>query len=140
MTFQGRYDCCFRSLMVPMHQRMIEDGIKLVLRGQRRADTLKAPIQSGWVDPATGITYVFPLDDLGDSDVWSYLAGTWGLRLPESYDYCASSIDCLHCTAYWNEPRGAYLRARHPDVKEHVDHVMLVAWNAIKRTVNAERL
>jgi SAM-dependent methyltransferase len=35
LKLTGRYECCARSLMAPMHARMIEDGITLIVRAQR---------------------------------------------------------------------------------------------------------
>jgi len=105
-----RFDCCLRSLMVPMHQRMLDDGITLIIRGQKAGDEMKGPLRSG--DVCDGIEYLFPVEDWSDDQVLA-LAKESGL-LPDSYDALKASPDCLTCSAYWGEGRAAWLKARHP--------------------------
>jgi phosphoadenosine phosphosulfate reductase len=42
-----RFDCCAVNLMAPMHHRMIEDGVPLVIRGTKRADLARLPHEGG---------------------------------------------------------------------------------------------
>lgn len=111
---QDRYSCCLRSLMLPMHERMVQDGITLVIRGQKDSDRMKAPIKSG--DVHDGIEYLLPVQSWSDDDVLSYLKGQ-GVELPRFYETLRSSPDCISCSAYWEEGRSAYLKRHHP--REH---------------------
>lgn len=108
----GRFDCCWANLMQPMHERMLADGIDLVIRGTKLADTGRVP--------ASGIT--------GQYEVWLPLLH-WSHE--EVFDLCArmamprnavydhfksiSAPECLHCSAWWDDGKAAYLKARHPD-------------------------
>ena len=115
VLIQDRYSCCWRSLMQPMHERMSEDGITLVIRGQKNADRLRAPIKSGQV--VDGIEYLFPLEDWSDEQVMDFLRES-GVEVPSFYDVLRASPDCMTCSAYWEEGRAAYLKERHPDAYE----------------------
>lgn len=115
VLIQDRYSCCWRSLMQPMHERMSEDGITLVIRGQKNADRLRAPIKSGQV--VDGIEYLFPLEDWSDEQVMDFLREN-GVEVPSFYDVLRASPDCMTCSAYWEEGRAAYLKERHPDAYE----------------------
>jgi phosphoadenosine phosphosulfate reductase len=109
---QDRYSCCMRSLMLPLHARMQADGITLVIRGQKDADRLRAPIRSGTVED--GIEYLFPLEGWDDAQVFAYLAAE-GVTPPRFYTLMAASPDCMTCSAYWEEGRGRYLAEHHPE-------------------------
>lgn len=109
---QDRYSCCLRSLMIPMHERMVQDGVTLIIRGQKDSDRLKAPIKSG--DVVDGIEYLLPVENWTDADVLSYLKGQ-GATLPRFYETLRASPDCITCSAYWEEGRASYLKQHHPD-------------------------
>ena len=111
LRMQDSYSCCLRTVMLPMHQKMVEDGITLVIRGQRSSDGHKAPIKSGDVDD--GIEYLFPIEAWSAEDVDSYLANA-GAPRSRFYDHLDTTPDCLHCTGWWSEGRGKYLRQFHP--------------------------
>lgn len=112
VLIQDRYSCCLRSLMIPMHERMKEDGVTLIIRGQKNSDELRAPIQSGYVE--FGIEYLFPLEEWDDSDVYRYLAEE-EVQLPDFYAAMRASPDCMACSAYWGDGRAAYLKQKHPE-------------------------
>ncbi|QMV32699.1 phosphoadenosine phosphosulfate reductase [Ralstonia phage Heva] len=126
---QDRYSCCLRSLMIPMHERMMQDGVTLIIRGQKDSDRLKAPIKSG--DVVDGIQYLLPIETWDDDDVLSYLKGQ-GATLPRFYETLRASPDCISCSAYWEEGRAAYLKQHHP--REHV--IYLARLDAINVAVN----
>lgn len=111
VLIQDRYSCCMRSLMLPMHERMVQDGITLVIRGQKEADRLRAPVRSG--DVENGIEYLFPLQDWSDDDVMAFLRKE-GIEVPRFYETLRASPDCMTCSAYWEEGRAAYLKEHHP--------------------------
>lgn len=111
VLIQDRYSCCMRSLMVPMHERMVQDDITLVIRGQKNSDKLRAPVQSGTVEH--GIEFLFPIEDWDDAQVMAYLRDN-DIEIPRFYQRLNASPDCMTCSAYWEEGRAPYLREHHP--------------------------
>lgn len=109
---QGRYSCCFASIMRPMHERMIADGITLVIRGQRNDDTLKAPVKSG--DVIDGIEFYFPIEHMTKRDVMTYLKQV-GAPIPRFYEVMDTAPDCMSCSAWWEDGRAVYLKRYHHD-------------------------
>lgn len=109
---QDRYSCCFKTVMEPMHLRMIADGITLIIRGQRADDKLKAPIRSGTVD--AGIEYLFPIEDWTARMVIAYLREQ-DAPVPRFYQVLGSAPDCMSCSAWWDEGRANYLKRYHHD-------------------------
>lgn len=108
---QDRYSCCSRVVMMPLHERMVADGITLVIRGQKQADRLKAPVRSGHVD--LGIEYLFPIEDWSADDVMAYLAQE-GAPVPRFYDHMDGAPNCMTCSAYWETGAARYLKQFHP--------------------------
>ncbi len=119
VLMQDRYSCCLRSFMLPMHERMLADGITLVIRGQRNDDPLKAPIRSGTVDG--GIEYLFPIEDWKASKVLSYL-GAVGATIPRFYEVLDEAPDCMTCSAWWEKGATKYLKRYHHDAYKEVQH------------------
>jgi phosphoadenosine phosphosulfate reductase len=111
VLMQDRYSCCMRTVMLPLARRMIDDGITLIVRGQKEADALKAPLRSGDVDE--GIEYLFPLEDWTDEDVMTFLEEE-GIELPRYYESMRSNPPCLSCSAWWDDGRAAYMKQHHP--------------------------
>lgn len=108
----GRFDCCYRNLMEPMHARMLEDGVDAVIRGTKLADTGKLP--------AEGCTefydIVLPLRDWSHAKVFAYLEAV-GAPVNPIYDHFAgiSAPECMSCTAWWDDGKAAYFKVRHPE-------------------------
>ncbi len=107
---QDRYSCCFRSMVIPTQQRMVEDGITLVIRGQKNADGLKWPTKSG--DVQDGVEYLFPVEGWSDAQVLAYLREQ-GAPLPRFYEVMDSAPDCTTCSAYWETGAAKYLKRYH---------------------------
>jgi phosphoadenosine phosphosulfate reductase len=127
----GRYDCCFDSLMAPLHERMLEDGTTLIIRGQKSSDRYKGHLRSGDTD-TSGIEYLYPIETWNDQDVLDYL---WqhGIELPDYYKAgIGNSIDCAVCTAWLSEGKGAYLKERHPDLYQTYQSNLLTIAHACK--------
>lgn len=112
VLIQDAYSCCARSLMLPMHQKMIEDGVTLIIRGQKNNDKLKGPARSG--DVLEGMELLYPIEEWTDEEVFDYL-GVQGRELPAFYKELKSSPDCVTCSAYWEEGRAGYLKRFHPE-------------------------
>lgn len=117
ILLQDRGECCMRSLMLPMHERMKLDGIERIIRGQKLCDVRKSPIRDG--DSADGFVFSFPLENWSEEDVFTYLQAN-GIPLPSYYEELKASPDCLHCTGYWDEARWEFLRKGYPDAWEIV--------------------
>ena len=125
VLMQDRYSCCIRSMNVPTHVRMIEDGITLVIRGQKNADRLKAPMRSGHIED--GIEYLFPIEDWDAKRVMGYLAKQ-GASIPRFYEMMNNAPDCMTCSAYWEDGAGAYLkRYHHIEFKEYQRRLDIIA-------------
>jgi phosphoadenosine phosphosulfate reductase len=107
-----RYECCARALMIPMHERMLADGITLIVRGQRADEFHKAPTRSGDTDGR--VELLFPIEDWTAADVDGYIAAH---GLPVAPFYAAGlpeAPECMGCTAWWGDGRLGYLRQHHP--------------------------
>lgn len=112
VLMQDSYSCCARVVMQPMHERMLSDGVTLIIRGQRKSDDHKAPLQSG--DTELGIQYLFPIESWSDDQVNMYLQEQ-GAPVHPCYAFMDSMPDCKNCSGWWSEKRAAYLQAHHPE-------------------------
>lgn len=119
-----RFTCCWQNVMKPMHEAMIADGITLVIRGTKKVDMPHLPASSGEV--VGGYELFYPIEDWTHEEVISYLAA---MRAPVSrvYEYMETTPECMACSAWWNDKRGAYLKKYHPiafhEYKRRIDFV-----------------
>lgn len=115
-AIQDRYSCCFQTIMRPMHERMLSDGVTLIIRGQRNDDLLKPAVRSGMVD--AGIEYLFPIEDWSANQVLAYLREQ-GAPIPRFYEMLDEAPDCMTCSAWWENGAAKYLkRYHHPEFLE----------------------
>lgn len=112
VPMQDRYSCCLRSIMLPLHERMVADGITLIVRGQKNADRLKSIVRSGEVHE--GIEYFFPIEDWDARKVMRFLEDE-GAPIPRFYEMLNGAPDCMDCSAWWEEGAMRYLRRYHYD-------------------------
>lgn len=113
LKVQSRYDCCYRSLMKPMHDRMLEDGITLLVRGQRDNDYSSQPMRSG--DVQNGQEVLYPIQEWDAEMVMQYITDN-NLPVAPFYERGMShGSDCMGCTAWWDDGHGEYLRKHHPE-------------------------
>lgn len=135
----GRYECCARSLMAPMHERMLKDGITLIVRGQRDDEFAQPLTRSGFSDDK--VELLFPIQHWSAGQVMQYLADH---KLPIADYYaagCAQAPECMGCTAWWSEGRARYLHDRYPAAYEAYQHSLRVIRGEIDRqydTLNME--
>lgn len=129
LMMQDRYLCCARTMMEPTRLRMEQDGITLVIRGQRNADQLKSPVRSGEVHD--GVELLFPIEDWSTKEVESYIREC-GMPLPRFYNVMPSMPDCMTCTAWWEHGAALYLARHYPDTHAAVQARLQV----IKAAVN----
>ena len=109
-AIQDRYSCCLRSIMLPLHERMLADGVTLIIRGQRSDDTLKAPIRSGSVE--NGIEFLFPIEEWSQQQVMRYLREQ-NAPVPRFYEVLDDAPDCMTCSAWWEKGEARYLKRYH---------------------------
>jgi phosphoadenosine phosphosulfate reductase len=122
---QARLQCCIRSLMLPMYEAMVADGVTCCIRGKRKDEADKTGVESGYVTEH-GMELVFPLLTWTEEDVRFYLERK-GVELPPSYAYAKHSLDCMDCTAWWGEGLSRYLEAAHPEAfAEYRRRVILI--------------
>jgi phosphoadenosine phosphosulfate reductase len=109
----GRFDCCYYNLMLPMHERMLADKVDCVIRGTKLCDTGTVPAEGQTPD----YTVLLPIKDWSHHDVFEYLKSV-GAPQNAIYDHFKgiSAPECLHCTAWWDDNKAAYLRENHPQV------------------------
>ena len=112
---QGRYSCCFESIMRPMHERMMADGITLIIRGQRGDDKLKSPVKSG--DVVGGIEFLFPIQDWSARKVMEYLKDQ-DAPIQRFYEVMNGAPDCMSCSGGWEDNRAIYLKRYHHEAYE----------------------
>jgi len=121
-------DCCARNLWLPMHQALLQAGIKHLLRGQRDDERRRnSNYQDGATDPQTGMQVVLPIQGWTEADVFEFLAHE-GVEIPRQYGLGLNSLDCLHCTAYLDEKTQMlrYLRRHHPAAAVEVERRLVL--------------
>lgn len=123
---QSRYDCCARTLMNPLHERMRADRVTLLVRGQRDDEYSSPPLRSG--DSADGFEVLYPIQAWSGDDVSAYLRSN-DLPLAPFYERgMRRAPECMGCTAWWDEGRAAYLKQYHPE-----DYAAFIARMAVVR-------
>lgn len=125
---QSRYACCFAAKVMPLHERMLADGVTLIIRGQRNDEKNKAPFSSGAI--VDGIEYYFPIEDMSAAQVYRELE-RGGAPMPRYCEEMDSSPDCMNCTAWWDEGRARYLRRYHPVAYEAYQNNMQFIRHAV---------
>ena len=108
----SRYDCCVQNIMRPLHERMIADKVDCVIRGTKACDTGTTPFEG--TDEFYEV--VLPIRDWSHDDVFGYLESV-GAPYNELYDHYKgiSAPECMGCTAWWDDGKAAYFKAKHPE-------------------------
>lgn len=106
VRLQSFLDCCRENVWLPSYRAVLGTGATLVIRGQRKADKMRSPIESGHVD-AFGLTYWFPIEDWSTDQVFQWMKQN-GVPVPAHYAETETSLDCWSCTAYCHENLGRY--------------------------------
>jgi len=110
---QDRIACCFRSIMQPMHQRMIQDGITLIIRGQKKQDEHKGALVSGSI--VDGIEFLYPIEDWTLTEVLEFI-NKHGYQTQRYYkEGMTHAPECMTCTAWWDDGHGKYLAKNYPE-------------------------
>lgn len=93
---QSYFRCCSAMIFEPMRRAVVESGVKTVLRGSKKCDS-RVGVGNGHVED--GITYLSPLWDWTDANVYAYLENE-GVALPKHYADVPDSLDCWLCTGH----------------------------------------
>ncbi|ARU06117.1 hypothetical protein CCO03_16855 [Comamonas serinivorans] len=129
----GRYECCARNIMLPMHERMRADGNTLLVRGQRDSDFATPPLRSG--QESGGFEVLYPIQAWTGEQVEAYLRGQ-GLPIADFYpEGVLRASDCMTCTAWWDDGRAQYLRRFHP--KQH--QVFIARATQVRDAIDRQR-
>jgi phosphoadenosine phosphosulfate reductase len=114
LKLRGWNDCCGANFWRPMHQAMVDRGVKTIIRGQRLAEHYKSPVRSGAV--IGGIEHVFPLESWSEAEVFAFLRAR-NVEIPAYYAELHTSLDCWCCTAYLDAKAAQlhYMCKRHPE-------------------------
>lgn len=110
LVLQDRYSCCARTMMLPMHERMLADGVTLIIRGQRADDVVKADTRSGEIHD--GIELLYPIEQWSADDVMAFLRKV-DAPVPRFYEMLESAPDCMTCSAWWEHGATKYLKRYH---------------------------
>jgi phosphoadenosine phosphosulfate reductase len=133
VKLQDRFSCCSRVVMQPVHQRMIDDGITLIIRGQRVSENFKGKLRSG--DMLDGFEFLYPIEDWSTENVFDYIQSC-GWEVPRYYtEGMPHSGDCLVCTAWVGDGRGAYLKKHYPERFEEYREKLGIVANAASGSV-----
>jgi 3'-phosphoadenosine 5'-phosphosulfate sulfotransferase (PAPS reductase)/FAD synthetase len=133
-----RFSCCWSNVMAPMYQRMKEDGVTLVIRGSKLADMPNLPMRSGQV--VDGMELFLPLEQWSHEDVLSFLVDVDAF-VHECYEGGHHGVDCMTCTAWWNEGHFKLLKKNHPETFRLVfDRVAVIAGAVDKHLDNLAAL
>ncbi len=123
-------DCCATNMWQPAAEHIASAGYTGVIRGDKRADELKPPLDSG--DTRGGVEFLFPLESWTEDDVTRFVGG----ELPASYRRgVRTSLDCMNCTAYLshNAERIRDLATVDPEAHAEVRAVLRSAAEEIER-------
>jgi phosphoadenosine phosphosulfate reductase len=91
---------------------MIADKVDCVIRGTKACDTGTTPFEG--TDEFYEV--VLPIRDWSHDDVFGYLESV-GAPYNELYDHYKgiSAPECMGCTAWWDDGKAAYFKAKHPE-------------------------
>lgn len=116
LLVQDRYSCCARTIMQPMHDRVLADGNTLIVRGQKNSDAHKSQARSGYREGE--VELLFPIEDWTPDQVDAFLIRV-GAPVSRVYSELETTPDCLNCTAWWGDGRAGYLKKNHPEAYAH---------------------
>ena len=119
--------------MMPLYQRVLDDGFTLLIRGTKRADMQRLPAQSG--EAPDGVELWYPLLDWSHADVFAYLREN-GIPLPRLYDVMVNAPECARCT-FRAGVDAAYLAQHYPDLARDYQARLKVVAEEIGPSIDA---
>lgn len=121
--------CCNDNYWQLAHQFKTQGNYTGIIRGQKKADSLQAPITSGTIQD--GVEYLLPVEDWTDEEVLAMV----GDSLPDSYRRgIPRGLDCMRCTAYVGESqeRLADLKVNFPEAYKEIRAVHKALGKAVE--------
>ena len=133
---QHRISCCGRNFYAPLHNRILEDGVTLLIRGEKSCDHYRNQVVvPGYID-TNGVEYLLPAWDMTTDQVLDYMK-LYPQYLGGVYEFPdAGGIDCMHCTAWWQEISMPYLRKYHPEAADQRMAKMRTIKSAVLDLIN----
>lgn len=135
VKLQSSISCCGKMLWEPLYKAMINDGIEIVYRGSKAADS-HVGVPDGHIE--NGIQFLSPIWEWTDEDVFNYLKEV-GAELPRHYSKVNNSFDCIFCTAFLNhdgaKKRLEWTRENYPDLWPILEKRM----SLVKDVIDTER-
>lgn len=133
LLLTGRFDCCANALMLPLHNRMHDDDMRLLIRGQRD-DEYSGGAPTRDRDEIDGFQVHYPVQGWTAHQVQEYLE-EHGLPLAPFYQAgMKRAPECMGCTAWWDEGRLEYMREHHPAARK----VVLLKLDQISAAISAQ--
>ena len=109
----SRFECCGVNIWQPLAQYQALHKPTCIIRGDRGEERVIGPRE------ADGTEYAFPIFDWTAEQVQELVrTAPKGLYQPRHELKAGSSLDCMTCTAYWDEhsERMRYLKEHHPEL------------------------
>lgn len=128
-----RYDCCYTNLMMPLFNRVRQDGNTLLIRGTKSVDMARLPVGTG--DCRDGVEYWYPIQDWTHEQVFAYLR-EHNIPLPRVYENAVNAPECARCTAWWGEGRAAYLKKHHPELHKEYHAQLTTVVEQLRPSLN----
>jgi 3'-phosphoadenosine 5'-phosphosulfate sulfotransferase (PAPS reductase)/FAD synthetase len=138
---QLHWDCCASNIWFPMAAMTKKIGATLVIRGQKRSDKIRPPIDTGYIDE-DGIEYWLPIRDFSGEDSLNYIRENgpdW--LLPHYGPGSMTGLDCWDCSAYVFENFGRYkwMQKTHPEKWVHLRNRLAVVLKEARSEVEMLR-
>jgi len=108
--------CCWDMRWNPMREFVAQYRPTFVIRGSKKIDKAVG-VPNGHAED--GITYISPLWDMSDADVYGYLKSI-KVELPDHYEMVQDSLDCYLCSAFLSFDTSIekieFTKTRYPDL------------------------
>jgi phosphoadenosine phosphosulfate reductase len=119
-----------------MHNFVREMRATLIIRGSKSVDARRGPEGDGAL--LDGVEFLLPVAGWSHEQVFGFLRAE-GVEIPEHYSYGATSLDCIHCTAFLDEYAGKmrFMRERHAAKFEELQRRLREIRNAVTTDLSA---
>jgi 3'-phosphoadenosine 5'-phosphosulfate sulfotransferase (PAPS reductase)/FAD synthetase len=136
-------ECCARNLWIPLDRGSRATGAKRIFRAAKACDEHNSCLPGTVHD---GVEYVFPLWDVPDEEIYSYLE-RHGIEIPKQYAQYSSaggnsslSLDCMECTGWTDkgeQARAHYVKVNHPEKFRSLQMKAIVVHDTISRQLDS---
>lgn len=131
----SRQDCCHANVWGPMSQYLSNPEVTAVIMGEKDSDS-HGSRPSFWTLGNNTVEVCRPLANKTDVDVRNELKARG--KFHKRFMGKASSLDCLHCTAYWEtfDERMDYLYETYPQTVTKLRGVVSSMQDTIKKAMS----